>query len=78
MLKTNNIGISPSRLAELLIALTVICKVSSLLAPFSFKEIILYINIYYLKYLEKRLTYSAEFFGTKVQAGVSYRKKYHL
>ena len=32
------------------------------------------INIYYLKYLEKRLTYSAEFFGTKVQVGVSYRK----
>ena len=42
MLKTNNIGISLSGLAELLIALTAICKVSSLLVPFSFKEIILY------------------------------------
>ena len=42
MPKTNNIGISPSGLAELLIALTAIYKVSSLLVPFSFKEIILY------------------------------------
>ena len=42
MLKTNNIGISPSRLAELLTALTAICKVSSLLIPFSSEEIILY------------------------------------
>ena len=42
MLKTNNIGISLSRLAELLIALIAICKVSSLLAPFSSEEIILY------------------------------------
>ena len=33
---------SPSGLAELLIALIAIYKVSSLLTPFSFKEIILY------------------------------------
>ena len=44
MLKTNNIGMSLSGLAELLTALTAIYKVSSLLAPFSFKEIILYIQ----------------------------------
>ena len=43
MLKTNSIGISLFRLAELLIALTAIYKVSSLLAPFSFKDITLYI-----------------------------------
>ena len=43
MLKTNNIGISLFKLAELLIALTAIYKVSSLLIPFSSKEIILYI-----------------------------------
>ena len=43
MPKTNNIGISLFRLVELLIALTAIYKVSSLLTPFSFKEIILYI-----------------------------------
>jgi hypothetical protein len=35
-------GISPSRLAELLIALTAIYKVSSSLASSSSKEIILY------------------------------------
>ena len=35
-------GTSLSRLAELLIALTAICKVSSLLASSSSKEIILY------------------------------------
>ena len=39
---TNNIGISPSRLIKLLIALTAIYKVSSLLIPFSSEEIILY------------------------------------
>ena len=43
MPKTNNIGISLSRLTELLIALTAIYKVSSLLALFSSEEIILYI-----------------------------------
>jgi len=37
-------GISLSRLAELLIALIAIYKVSSLLVFFSFKEIILYIR----------------------------------
>ena len=42
MLKTSNIGISPSGPAELLTALTAIYKVSSLLAPFSSEEIILY------------------------------------
>ena len=42
MLKTNNIGMSPSRLVELLIALIAIYKVSSLLTPFSSEEIILY------------------------------------
>ena len=42
MLKTNNIDISLSGPTELLIALTAIYKVSSLLAPFSFKEIISY------------------------------------
>ena len=35
---------SLSKLAELLIALIAIYKVNSLLAPFSFKEIILYIQ----------------------------------
>ena len=33
MLKTSNIGISLSKPAELLTALTAICKVSSLIAP---------------------------------------------
>ena len=42
MPKTNNIGISPSGLVKLLTALTAIYKVSSLLAPFSSEEIILY------------------------------------
>ena len=42
MLKTSNIGISLSRLAESLTALIAIYKVSSLLVPFSFEEIILY------------------------------------
>ena len=42
MPKTSNIGISPSGLTELLTALTAIYKVSSLLVPFSFKEIISY------------------------------------
>jgi hypothetical protein len=31
-------------------------------------------HIYYLKYKTQQLTRSAEFFGTKVQVGVSYRK----
>jgi hypothetical protein len=44
MPKTSNIGISPFKPVELLIALTAICKVSSLLAPFSSKKIILYIQ----------------------------------
>ena len=43
MLKINNIDISLSKLVELLTALTAIYKISSLLVPFSFKEIILYI-----------------------------------
>ena len=43
MPKTNNIGTSLSGLAESLTALTAIYKVSFLLTPFSFKEIILYI-----------------------------------
>ena len=38
MLKTSNIGISLSRLVELLIALIVIYKVSSLLVLFSSKK----------------------------------------
>ena len=42
MPKTNNIGMSLSRLVELLIALTAIYKVSSLLTSFNFKEIISY------------------------------------
>jgi len=42
VLKTSNIGTSPSGLAELLIALIAIYKVSSLLASSSSKEIILY------------------------------------
>ena len=41
MLKTSSVGISLSRLGELLIALIAIYKVSSLLVSFSFKEIIL-------------------------------------
>ena len=44
MLKTSNMGISLSRLAELLIALIAIYKVSSLLVSSSFKEIILYLR----------------------------------
>ena len=44
MPKTNNIGTSPSRLMELLIALTVIYKISFLLASSNFKEIILYMR----------------------------------
>ena len=44
MLKTSNIGTSLFRLAELLIALIAIYKISFLLIPFSFKEIILYIR----------------------------------
>ena len=44
MPKTSNIGISLSKLAELLIALTAIYKISSLLIPFSSEEIILYIQ----------------------------------
>jgi len=40
--KTSNIGMSLSRLVELLIALTAIYKVSSLLVFSSSKEIILY------------------------------------
>ena len=43
MPKTNNIGISLFGPVKLLIALTAIYKVSSLLVPFSYKEIILYI-----------------------------------
>ena len=43
MPKTNNIDISLFRLIELLIALIALYKVSSLLIPSSFKEIILYI-----------------------------------
>ena len=42
MLKTSNIGISLSKPVKLLTALIVIYKVNSLLAPFSFKKIILY------------------------------------
>ena len=42
MPKTNNIGTNLSGLAELLTALTAIYKVSSSLALFSSKEIILY------------------------------------
>ena len=42
MPKTSNIGISLSRLVELLTALIAIYKVNSSLIPFSFKEIILY------------------------------------
>ena len=44
MLKTSNIDISLSGPAELLIALIAFYKVSFLLAPFNFKEIILYIQ----------------------------------
>jgi hypothetical protein len=42
VLKTNNTGISLFKPVKLLIVLIVIYKVSSLLTPFSFKEIILY------------------------------------
>jgi hypothetical protein len=42
VLKTSNIGISPSGLVESLTALTAIYKVSSSLAPFSSEEIISY------------------------------------
>ena len=41
---TNNIGISLSGLAELLIALIAIYKVNSLLAPLNSEEIILYMR----------------------------------
>ena len=44
MPKTSNIGMSPSKLAELLTALIAIYKVSFLLTLFNFKEIILYIQ----------------------------------